>query len=348
MFALTLALLGQVQAHTSAGKSSLSIDPPLKDVSSDKKFFGPPFPADYPEDTRPVVQKHVLDKLKGPDQPYPKLQSKSTFDSDYVKDENSDKGAWAAQFEYDALRKKLAAEERDEKSAQDNADREAKDIDGAQKNADDASKAADDAQKEADAANAAKGDQVAADDDFGGAPSAEKLEKLKAAVAEAEANYEKEKKEFEQCKKQLEESEKLVKDLKAKQAEMEAQLAKDTQLWAESKAMKLNVRKTQQEATHKEWMSKHQAAQERLAKAEKAKAEMGDLLAKQKAEHDQALKNLAKEKAEMKQAKDDMEKATLKLQKLRGYKPVETPAKSSATSAAVLLPMLVAVVKLIL
>ena len=62
------------------------IEPALKDVSSDKKFFGPPFPADYPDDKRPVVQKSILDKLKGPEQPYPALQSKNTFDKDFVKE----------------------------------------------------------------------------------------------------------------------------------------------------------------------------------------------------------------------------------------------------------------------
>merc|ERR1719271_2032249 len=113
-----LFLLGQADAH--AGK----ISPPLKDVKSDKKFFGPPFPADYPNDERPVPQKAIMDKLKGPDQPYPALQSKDKFDSDFVKDENSDTGAWQAQFEYDALRKKLAQEEGDAKAAQDRADKE--------------------------------------------------------------------------------------------------------------------------------------------------------------------------------------------------------------------------------
>merc|ERR1740138_198403 len=93
------------------------INPPLHDVASDKKFFGPPFPADYPDDKRPAVDKAILNKLKGPDQPYPALQSKADFDRDYVKDENSDKGAWKAQFEYDALRKKWLKEQSDEKSA---------------------------------------------------------------------------------------------------------------------------------------------------------------------------------------------------------------------------------------
>merc|ERR1719389_1336006 len=94
MLFLVGLVLGQA-APISKTKTTALINPALKDVSSDKKFFGPPFPADYPDDKRPVVKKNILDKLKGPDQPYPALQSKSDFDKDFVKDENSDKGAWA-------------------------------------------------------------------------------------------------------------------------------------------------------------------------------------------------------------------------------------------------------------
>merc|ERR1719389_1631906 len=123
---LALALVGQAAA----------INPKLEDKASDKKFFGPPFPADYPDDKRPVPQKDILNKLKGPDQPYPALQSKDKFERDFVKDENSDTGAWQAQFEYDALRKKLAQEEGDEKRAQARADREGRDVDDAQRDVD--------------------------------------------------------------------------------------------------------------------------------------------------------------------------------------------------------------------
>merc|ERR1719199_747906 len=118
--------------------SVLSIKPPLKDVKSDKKFFGPPFPADYPDDKRPVVDKGILNKLKGPDQPYPALQSKADYDRDYVKDENSDHGSWKAQFEYDYLRNKMAKEAADQRNAQARADQEGRDLDGAQKRSDDA------------------------------------------------------------------------------------------------------------------------------------------------------------------------------------------------------------------
>merc|ERR1719359_460533 len=136
LVALTVSSLAHVYgaalkdpARNRAAAALVKVDPPLKDVASDKKFFGPPFPADYPDDKRPVVQKSILDKLKGPNQPYPALQGKAEFDADYVKDENSDTGAWKAQFEYDTLRRKLLKEEADERASQSRADSEGKEYD---------------------------------------------------------------------------------------------------------------------------------------------------------------------------------------------------------------------------
>jgi len=302
------------------------ISPPLKDVKSDKKFFGPPFPADYPDDQRPVVDKSILNKLKGPDQPYPALQSKADFDRDYVKDENSDKGSWSAQFEYDALRRKLAKEAADAKRAEGQATKEGHDVDDAQRAADDAAKRAGDAKKDLDGAVAGEG-EAGKGDDIGGPPSAEKLEELKKRVAQAEADYEKEKKEFAECEKQLQDAKTNIEELKAKQVEMEQQLASETKLWEEKKAIKLNVQKAKQE----EAAAKRQAAEERLTLAKQKKADMDGLLAAKLFKSQQANLNLQKEKAKMDQFKKDFAKATLTLQKIRGYKPTEaTPLKNGA------------------
>merc|ERR1719199_1171287 len=160
MLCLTLIFLGGVESRGPAKAASLlgyqpKLSPPLHDGGdmshgehqSDKKFFGPPFPADYPDDKRPVPDKHILDKLKGADQPYPALQSKEDFDRDFVKEENSDTGAWQAQFVNDALRKKLAQEEADAKRAKARADREGRDADSAQGDADKAAQRVRDADK---------------------------------------------------------------------------------------------------------------------------------------------------------------------------------------------------------
>jgi len=363
MLCLALLVLGQAAAHSAGGRdlpASLNVQekaktaspaaakveaapvpvhalitPPLKDVKSDKKFFGPPFPADYPEDKRPVVKKSILDKLKGPDQPYPALQSKTDFDTDYVKDENSDKGAWKAQFEYDALRKKLNKEESDEKAAENRAGKEGHDVDDAQRKADDAGKDADDARKGVDDANrkdGKDGETGGSTDDAGGdldnvAPSQASLEKLKKKVAEAEANYEKEQKDFEECKRQLEEAKKSVEELKKKQAEMESQLAGDTKLWSESKTVRFNLHKAKEEAA----TAKRLAADARLKVAQNNKEDLDKALAKEKVESEEAQKNLKKEKSELEQFHKNLAKATLNLQKLRGYAPVvAAPVKSAS------------------
>jgi len=295
------------------------LSPPLKDVKSDKKFFGPPFPADYPEDTRPVVDHSILNKLKSPDQPYPMVQSKDEFDRDYVKDENSDKGLWKAQFEYDALRRKLAMEAAAKKKAQDAADAAAA---AAKAAADAAAKAAADAAQAArDAANSKDtGDEGGASDDAGPAPSAEELEKLKKKAAEAEASYEKEKADFAECERQLAEAKQTLEDLKAKQASMEKQLAGETKLWEEQKVVRLNLHKAKEETA----ATKRKAAQERLAEAKKNKVEMDTQLAAKKNRHEQAKASMQKEKSKMEQMKNDLAKATLVLQKIRGYSPGET------------------------
>lgn len=311
-----------------AGKNP-KVSPPV--TGSDKKFFGPPFPANYPDDKRPVVEKSIMDKLKGPDQPYPALQSASSYDADYVKDENADHGAWKAQFEYDTLRSKLRKEGLDARGAGDRADEAGRRADDAQGNADRAGKDVDSAQKDLDDARAAEEGSKHDPDDWAGPPSHEKLDKLKAAVADAEKDYEKEKKEFEECKKQLEESKKILDDLKAKHVEMEKQLAAETKLWAETKTVRLNAKKSREDAAHRSWMS----AAERLKAAQEEKTEVDTILVGKKAQHEKALQNLAKEKADVERAKKELEKATLTLQKIRGYTP---PAKSSATVASLLLP----------
>lgn len=322
---LVVLALGQADARSVPAKVASLIEPALKDESSDKKFFGPN--GDYPNDKRPVPQKKILDKLKGPDQPYPALQSKDKFDADYVKDENSDSGAWKAQFEYDALRKKLAKEEGDAKAAQGRADKEGHDVDEAQRKADEAAKNAADAAKNAE--DAKHGEAGAADAPEGEIlpPSAENLEKLKKKVAEAEEALEKEKKQFEECKKQLEAAKARVEDLKAQHEEMSKKLEGETKLWVETKTVRLNLKKAREEASH----AKREAAEARLKVAQNNKAEVDKVLAREKAESEKAHQNLEKQKAAHDQAKKELEKATLRLQKLRGYTPGDKPALKSGS-----------------
>lgn len=82
------------------------LTPPL-DPKSDKKFFG----KDYPHD----VKAKKGDLSFGA--PYPHLQDSDDFDKDYVKDENGDKGEWAAQMNYDTLRQRVLKQREDVKEA---------------------------------------------------------------------------------------------------------------------------------------------------------------------------------------------------------------------------------------
>merc|ERR1712113_798073 len=88
------------------------IEPKL-DPASDKEFFGPPFPADYPDDSRPKTNIS-----KDFTHPYPDVQASTAYDEDFVKDENSDNGEWKAQADYDLLRAKKRKEESDVKEAE--------------------------------------------------------------------------------------------------------------------------------------------------------------------------------------------------------------------------------------
>jgi len=312
------------------------ISPPLKDVQSDKKFFGTN--GDYGQDTRPVPDKSIMDKLKGGSNlPYPALQSKSHFDEDYVKDENNDRGAWKAQFEYDALRKKLAQEQGDIGGAQDRLNKEKAEEDAAQKKADDAAKNAADAQNGAD--EASKESSGGANDDTQILPPSDaNLKKLKKQVAEAEAHYAKEKKDFEQCQKELDEAKKLVEDLKAKQAEMEAQLAGETKLWSETKTMRLNLKRAKEDSAR----TKRIAAEARLKVAQNTKADLDEVLKKEKAESDLAQSELQKKKAHLEEFKKELAAATQRLQKIRGYtpgQPLKSDARIAGASFLVLLAM---------
>lgn len=315
-------------------RSSDPINPPLKDVQSNEKFFGPA--GDYLKDKRPVPDKSIMAKLKGPETPYPALQAKADFDRDYVKDENSDMGAWKAQFEYDALRKKLAEEKADVKGAEDRAAREDKDVDAAQSADDAAGKKVDDAQKNVD--DAGKGEQDAKTaEDFQGPPSDEKLKELKKAVEAAEEKLAQQTKAFEECEKQLAAAKKELDDLKAKQTTMEAQLQADTKLWveqnkaiAERNSVKLNLKKSKEKAAFEIRTQKIAAAQGKLIAAEKIKADAEKALAKEKDESKIALGNLEAKKADLKKAQQQLQAASARLQKLHGYTPTDVahPMKS--------------------
>jgi len=319
---LAAALLGQAL--------SISIVPEIKDGQSDKKFFA----SNFPVDTRPVIDKKVLNKLKSDKEPYPALQGSSKFAEDFVKDENNDAGHWKAQFEYDALRKKMVQAEADEKKAEDKATKEGKDVEDAQKKADDAKKTSDAIKKESDAAkdaeDASKKKQADAAKKKEG--DTEKVSKadMEKKLVNAESALEVQKKKFAECKLELEEAKEKVTELKAQVADMDSKGVANTKLWAEQSAAKINVAKLSAEAAS----AKREAVALRLASAENTKAHLEKKLQREKAESEQAQQTLAKERAEKEQTKADLEKSSQHLQKLRGYAPDAQPAKSGAAVPA--------------
>lgn len=110
----------------SVGHGSLKIDPEL-DPKSDKKFFGPPFPADYPSDTRPGGKPDF-------NYPFPHVQHSAKYDEDYIKDENTDNGEWKAQNDYDLAKARLARERQEMEAARLKEEQEKGEIDGAKDN----------------------------------------------------------------------------------------------------------------------------------------------------------------------------------------------------------------------
>eukprot|EP00927_Polykrikos_kofoidii_P054382 TRINITY_DN487_c0_g2_i1.p1 TRINITY_DN487_c0_g2~~TRINITY_DN487_c0_g2_i1.p1 ORF type:complete len:373 (-),score=114.09 TRINITY_DN487_c0_g2_i1:31-1080(-) len=109
-------------ARSAAASRGHRISPTLSPVS-DKHFFG----KDYPHDGNPNAG-HLNFEY-----PFPKIQKSSTFDEDFVKDENSDDGEWAAQSKYDKLRKELHQQEADVTPARKIAEQVEKQLEDAKK-----------------------------------------------------------------------------------------------------------------------------------------------------------------------------------------------------------------------
>lgn len=150
------------------------IEPEL-DPKSDKKFFGPPFPADYPADMRPGGKAQF-------NYPFPKVQHSAQYDEDFVKDENNDNGEWKAQSEYDRLKTKLHKEQMEVDEAKDKQDKE---------------------QKEADVAKSRK--EKAEEDAERYASQKDKLKSLQQNVEDKIEN-------LDDCKKELEDAQKKLED----------------------------------------------------------------------------------------------------------------------------------------
>jgi len=196
------------KADSRQSKLSPSVD------GADKKFFG----KDYPYDNRPNA-KHAFDY------PYPAVQDSEDYMTDYVKDENSDGGHWAAQMEYDTLRTAIGEKKREVQKALEAKEAAKKELDEAIAN-------------EA----AAEGRSISAE---GAAEAAEEdVKKADSAAGDGEgkidgasSNTESKTDALEECQKELQKARKQLKELEEEKKKRDA-ASKAAQSEAETEAEK--------------------------------------------------------------------------------------------------------------
>lgn len=242
--------------------------PPL-DPKSDKKFFGPPFPADYPDDhTPPVYHKF--------EHPFPSVQESSAYDTDYPKDENSDSGEWGAQMEYDRLKNKVMKLKDALHGAEEHEAAEEKDV----HDAEDEEKKAED---EADGTGHAR-----ADKEKDGRDADEKLHDNTNDVHGASDDLADELKDIEDCKRELEKANAKLRALinEAQAAKQSAALAQEDERVADEETAALEkkvaaLKKTldEKKATAKE---AHEELDEETESMEDLKARLSKAEAKLK------------------------------------------------------------------
>lgn len=237
------------------------ISPELEPTSSDKKFFG----KDYPYDKRAVVDKHYVF-----DHPYPAVQDSNDFDKDFVKDENSDGGKWAAQMNYDTLRWKIRQAAEELAKLKEKMEKEYDEWQRAKKagathneGLEAARKAVEDARRAAEAAAKRVNDLEGSSD---GTPGG--------AIGRAIADVNKEMRDLEDCKKALAEAKEKLKEILAKQAEEEKEKKKEEE--EKEKKTKEDEQKKEEEDKHKkEDDEKKHGAKEEGGKESKEKEEHG-------------------------------------------------------------------------
>uniref|UniRef100_A0A7S4SVK0 Uncharacterized protein n=1 Tax=Alexandrium monilatum TaxID=311494 RepID=A0A7S4SVK0_9DINO len=110
---LALAETAEARRHIERGTLAAARAGELRTVpklspKSDSLFFR----HDFPDDLSPTAPLET-----DFDHPYPVVQESDKFDRDFVKDENSDRGEWQAQVEYDRLRTQMRELARQEEKA---------------------------------------------------------------------------------------------------------------------------------------------------------------------------------------------------------------------------------------
>jgi len=310
----------------SEASSVRRIKNPDLEPESDKKFMGPPFPADYPSDLR-GGGKHAFNY------PFPHIQGSSTFDADYVKDENSDNGEWQAQMDYDSLRAQLQkakkeAEEAKKKLAEESDEADtAKDAYGDAKKAEESAQdAADEAAKKAKEA-ADKVDDVKMPEYSGDVPMENRIEEAKRKVEDKIKN-------LDDCKQQLKDAQDALKALLE-----ESQKVRDEEAAEHSEERKqAAAQRADAEQAAAAAASTTANATQALEGAEKLTGKLKAKLEEEKSEEDKAAETYKKEQMDVDELQKKLKAAEDRLRAIRngGRLPAGGNSRSDAPATTAL------------
>lgn len=270
--------------------------PPLSpelEPKSSKKFFGKDLPGDKHPPATPYFDF---------DHPYPGVQDHEDYERDYVKDENTDGGKWEAQMEYDILRQKLAAAEKELARLKEKMDAEAAEM----------QEAYDKWQEALDKVRAAEA-RVAEAKKVEAAANAT-VDQLEDEVKDAAAKVEQEMKDMEACKKALADAKQRLKDLMAKQKKEEEDAGKTAEQRKKlAEAKTAEAKKKLEEQMKAEAKKKAEEAAKKAAE-EAAKKAAEEAARKEEEEKARALRD-TKYKKLMDKYKDKMDKYHKKMDK---------------------------------
>jgi len=313
------SMQNEVQAVESQHKASEAIRPSLA-PKSDKKFFG----KDYPDDLRPTI-----DAAPKWSYPYPKVQSDTKYDADYVKDENSDGGHWKAQMDYDEIKMKYVKQQGVVRTA---ALREGLEKDEANKAAQIKDKVW--LRKSADEADAAKAAEEAEEEnkEWEAAATDEQKKEWEAAkkAGKSKEVFDAEQK-VERAEDHLKDCQKAVDDAKAELVKVQAaDAAKEAENQKNKDAAVVDA-KGKQASTADAAKSKQAIAADKKAKAAASQKEADAAKAaadKEEADEKITKRTFEQEQDKLKRLATDLEKAEQRLREYRGE-----PAHDSALHA---------------
>mmetsp|Transcript_25684 Transcript_25684/g.59359 ORF Transcript_25684/g.59359 Transcript_25684/m.59359 type:complete len:313 (-) Transcript_25684:45-983(-) len=233
--------------------------------ASHKKFFK----MDYPDDESPK-QPHSFEH------PYPVVQAPKDYDKDFVKDENSDKGEWAAQQNYDRLVNKVREDEEKVQKAKgvgtekEKTWKKIQEKEEAAQKEEEAKKQAEEERKKAEEERTGK---VAEEENR----KSEKDNEVMKSVEDGTKKVTEEVKSLEECEEELRkakaELEELMKEAKGDEkteaeAEKEWEVARKAQKAAEAYAKKKEAEEAEEAKEHEEAYTSYQEKEKAVEKME--------------------------------------------------------------------------------